>query len=154
MATSHNVASHELEQFDLGSQRSFVQPPASGVHTARPAENSLGAWLKVLGCFFVFWNTWGLASSFGVYQAYYESELLSHHSPSTISWIGTTQVFLLGLTGILAGPLYDRGYSQVLLAVGFCLVVFGLFMVSISTEFYQLLLAQGFCIGIGECLLT
>jgi hypothetical protein len=125
--------------------------PSSNAPQPAEPQNSGGmaAWLKILGCFFVFMNTWGLASSFGVYQAYYEANTLSSYSPSAISWIGTLQVFLLGFTGIFAGPLYDRGYVQALLGIGFLLVTLGLFMLSLSTSYYEVLLSQGICIGIG-----
>lgn len=143
------MASVELEDLRLRSR--VEQNPCPNVCLVAEREQSgVKAWLKVLGCFIIFINTYGMASSFGVYQAYYESTALPHHSPSTISWIGTAQVFFLGFTGIVAGPLYDRGYVQSVLAVGCSLVVVGLFMLSLSTEYYQILLSQGVCIGIGE----
>ncbi|KAF2100636.1 MFS general substrate transporter [Rhizodiscina lignyota] len=122
----------------------------NAVQPVEPQNGGTAAWLKVLGCFFVFVNTWGTASSFGVYQAFYETNSLSSYSPSAISWIGTVQVFLLGFTGVFAGPLYDRGYVQSLLGAGCFLMVFGLFMLSLSTEYYQIVLSQGVCIGIGN----
>ncbi|KAI9706209.1 MAG: hypothetical protein M1820_004970 [Bogoriella megaspora] len=141
------LESHELElqssSYTASHQTNFPQ-------SVSPTQASAKAWLRVLGCFIVFINTWGLASSFGVYQAFYQSDLLPSYSPSEISWIGTVQVFLLGFAGIFAGPLYDRGYVQSLLGVGFALVVLGLFMLSLSTKYYQILLSQGVCIGIGN----
>lgn len=77
-------------------------------------------------------NTDGIASTYGAYQAYYQTDKLASSSPSAISWIGTTQVFLLGFTGIFAGPLYNSGYIRSLLAVGGFLVVFGFFMLSLA----------------------
>ena len=49
-------------------------------------------------------------NSFGVYQAFYQSDELSSSPPSLISWIGSVQIFLAMDFGIVAGPLYDRGY--------------------------------------------
>lgn len=94
-------------------------------------------------------STYGIATSFGVYQAYYELDYLSTYTSSDISWIGTTQIFLIGLISTIAGPLYDHGYSSLLLCIGCALVVFGLFTLSFATTYWQVLLAQGFCIGIG-----
>ena len=54
---------------------------------------------------------------------------------------------------MVAGPLFDAGYFRSLLATGTFLVVFGMFMVSLCTEYWQVLLAQGFCVGIGAGLL-
>ena len=53
------------------------------------------------------------------------------------------------LVGACTGPIFDRGYLRVLLLVGSFGVVFGFMMLSLCTEFWQALLAQGFCIGLG-----
>lgn len=91
----------------------------------------------------------GLSSTFGAFQAYYKTELLPSYSSSTISWIGSLQSTLLTITGVLTGPLTDRGYLRPVMVVGHFMVVFGMFMISLSTEYYQVLLAQGICVGLG-----
>ena len=139
----------ELQESGNRTSRTPTTCSHNSLHPVEAPNGGATAWLKVLGCFFAFVNTWGLASSFGVYQAFYQTNTLSSYSPSAISWIGTVQVFLLGFTGTLAGPLFDRGFARSLLSVGCFLVVFGLFMLSVSTAFYQILLSQGVCIGIG-----
>lgn len=85
---------------------------------------------------------------YGVYQTYYSSSL-SSSSPSAISWIGSTQSFLLALLGTLVGPIYDSGYVRALLVVGSSLSVFGLFMTSICKEYWQFLISQGLVTGAG-----
>lgn len=104
---------------------------------------------RILGTFCVFFITWGGASSFGAYQAFYQRDLLAEHTPSVIAWIGTVQISLMGFTGIVSGALYDRGYIRALLIVGGALVVFGFMMLSLAKEYYQIILAQGICIGLG-----
>lgn len=94
-------------------------------------------------------NTWGLLNTFGAFQTYYESGELFAASSSDISWIGSIQSYMLLLTGLFAGPIYDRGYLRTLLFVGSFGIVFGHMMLSISTTYWEVLLAQGFCIGIG-----
>ena len=89
-------------------------------------------------------------NTFGTYQTYYEHELLSHVSSSQISWIGSVQAYLLVVIGVVTGPIFDRGYLRTLLLVGSFLTVFGLMMTSIATSYYQVLLAQGFCVGLGS----
>lgn len=91
----------------------------------------------------------GIVTAFGVFQTYYEQEILSLESPSTISWIGSIQSFLLLFVGAVTGPLFDAGYARQLLIVGSFLVPFGLMMTSVSKTFWQILLAQGFCVGLG-----
>ncbi|KAJ0335367.1 hypothetical protein COL922a_009342 [Colletotrichum nupharicola] len=121
-----------------------TQEPASNAVSQFPnIPNGGRAWLNVGGSWLIFMNTYGIASTYGAYQAYYQTEKLASSSPSAISWIGTTQVFLLGFTGILAGPLYDSRYIRSLLAVGGFLVVFGFFMLSLAAEYVPVVLSQG-----------
>ncbi|UKZ77003.1 hypothetical protein TrVFT333_004719 [Trichoderma virens FT-333] len=112
-------------------------------------NGGLKAWLQVVGAHFLWFNTWGIVNSFGVYQAYYESDLLSSRSPSEISWIGTFQGFLLVCFGIVGGPLFDYGYFHYLMVVGSLLIVVGLMTLSLATTYWQIFLAQGLCIGLG-----
>ncbi len=51
--------------------------------------------------------------------------------------------------GLMTGPLTDHGYLRPVMIVGHFMVVFGMFMLSTATEYYQVMLAQGFCVGIG-----
>ena len=88
-------------------------------------------------------------NSFGVYQSYYQNELLASSSAFKISWIGSTQAFLLFVIGVLTGPLFDRGYLNSLLLVGSILTILGIMMTSISTTYWQVVLTQGICLGLG-----
>lgn len=51
--------------------------------------------------------------------------------------------------GAVTGSIYDAGYVHSLMLVGSFLVVFGQMMLSLATTYYQVLLAQAICIGIG-----
>jgi MFS family permease len=56
---------------------------------------------------------------------------------------------------VYSGPLYDWGYLRALIITGSFMMVFGMFMTSLCHEYWQVLLAQGFFIGIGiGCLFT
>ncbi|ETS82739.1 hypothetical protein PFICI_04615 [Pestalotiopsis fici W106-1] len=112
-------------------------------------DGGLQAWLQVLGAFFLFFNTWGIINSFGVFQTYYEQDLLASSDSSDISWIGSLQSFFIMFLGFITGPVYDAGYFYHLLLVGSFLVTFGHMMLSLCTVFWQVLLAQSFCIGLG-----
>lgn len=96
----------------------------------------------------------GIVNTFGVYQTYYAGALLSNQSPSNISWIGSIQAFLLLLVGVVTGPLYDAGYFRALVITGSFLVVLGLMMTSVCTHYWQIMLAQGVCIGLGQGLIS
>ena len=114
-----------------------------------PPNGGFVAWLHVAGGFMLFFNTWGLLNAFGVFQTYYESGALFKRSSSDISWIGAIQATMLLLVGFITGPIYDRGYLRSLLALGSFGIVFGIMMLSICKTYGEVLLAQGFCVGIG-----
>ncbi|KAK1767215.1 putative major facilitator superfamily transporter protein [Phialemonium atrogriseum] len=122
--------------------------PAPAANGGIP-DGGTQAWLQVLGSWVILVNTWGLVNSFGVFQTYYETDLLKASSSSNISWIGSVQASLLMLVGVVSGPLYDAGYFRHLIVAGLVLIVFGQFMTSLCTQYWQVLLAQGFCMGIG-----
>ncbi|KAI0542550.1 major facilitator superfamily domain-containing protein [Xylaria digitata] len=115
----------------------------------RRVRHDLYGYLKVAGLFCVYFITLGQLAAFSTYQDYYEENLLAAYSPSTISWIGTTQVFLLGIVGLYSGALYDRGYTHEALIPGYALIVLGLLLLSFSCQYWHVLLSQGFLIGIG-----
>ena len=118
-----------------------------------PPDGGLNAWLKVFGSFLMYSNIWGFTLSFGAFQSYYEHDLLKTSSASAISWIGTIQSWLLILCGVLSGPLFDLGYFRPMLIIGNFGVVFGIFMLSLAKTYWQVLLAQGVCMGFSAGLL-
>ncbi|KAK2765351.1 hypothetical protein FQN54_008197 [Arachnomyces sp. PD_36] len=95
-------------------------------------------------------RAWGVINTFGVFQTYYERNILSDYSPSTIAWIGSLQACLLLTVGSVTGPLFDAGYFRQLLIFGWFMLPFGLMMTSLSTEFWQIMLAHGICVGLGS----
>lgn len=161
----------EAREQERGNALSKTQSRKSEIDPfGQPPDGGLNAWLKVLGCFLMYSNIWyvcistlrsrgsndyrrGFTLTFGAFQNYYQQHFLSHMTPSAISWIGTTQSFLLLSVGCLTGPLFDLGYFRSMLFLGNFLVVFGLFMLSLAREYYQIFLAQAVCIGLGAGLL-
>ncbi|KAL3451105.1 major facilitator superfamily domain-containing protein [Aspergillus insuetus] len=85
-----------------------------------PPNAEIRAWLQVVGSFFLFFNTWGIINSYGVFQTFYEGDFLEGTAPSTISWVGSLQSFLMMFLGVF-----------------------------LCHNFWQVLLAQAFCVGIG-----
>ena len=63
------------------------------------------------------------------------------------------QAFLFVFGGVVAGPLYDYGYLQGLVRGGSFLVVFGMMMTSLCSKYWQLVLAQGIVVGLGNAAL-
>ncbi|OTA97646.1 hypothetical protein M434DRAFT_382570 [Hypoxylon sp. CO27-5] len=91
--------------------------------------------------------TWGLITSFGIFQSTYEEMLQASHSK--VSWIGTVQIFVLLFLGTISGRASDAGLVHEAVLAVTLLIVFGMFMTSLATQYYQLFLAQGVCIGLG-----
>ncbi|CAG8953951.1 hypothetical protein HYFRA_00010912 [Hymenoscyphus fraxineus] len=112
-------------------------------------DSGLKPWLQVVSSFCVFFNTWGLVNSFGVFQTFYQSDFLVAQSPSNISWVGSLQTFLILVGAGLVGPLFDRGYLRILIQLGTFLVVFGMMMLSLCTQYWQVFLSQGLTVGLG-----
>lgn len=140
--TVGNIVEHEQDSLSL-TESQLPPPPDGGLH----------AWLKVFGGFLIYINIWGFTLSYGAFQSYYSSTLLRSSSPSSISWIGTVQAWLLVVIGVLSGPLFDMGYFRPMLFVGNFLVVFGIMMLSLCHTYWQVFLAQGVCMGLGAGLL-
>lgn len=137
-------------QDDDKADTSPAAPPTTAARSADEVpDGGLTAWLQVVGSAAILVNTWGVINTFGVFQAYYETDLLSSHSSSDISWIGSMQGCLLFLVGVVAGPLYDAGYFRNLLFAGLFLIVLGQFMTSLCTSYWQVMLAQGITMGLG-----
>jgi MFS family permease len=84
-----------------------------------------------------------------VFQQYYESDILSGYSPSTISWIPSLQIFFMMGMGPFVGEIYDHFGPKWLILIGSIMHVFGVMMTSLGTEYYQILLAQGLCSALG-----
>jgi MFS family permease len=85
----------------------------------------------------------------GVFQTYYE-KTFPHISASSISWIGSIHLALLIALGVVTGPLFDYGYLRSLVCIGSFLSVLGMIMISISTQYWHLVVSQGVLLGIGS----
>ncbi|KAL4802445.1 major facilitator superfamily domain-containing protein [Aspergillus unguis] len=116
-------------------------------------EGGLQGWLQVFGTLFILFNIWGLAFAFGSFQSFYVLTFLPNSNASAISWIGTMQSWLLIIGGLVSGPLFDLGYYRVMIIAGAFLSVFGIMMLSLATKYYQIMLSQGICAGLGFGLL-
>jgi MFS family permease len=94
--------------------------------------------------------SWLIIAAIGIFQEYYQTDLLKQYTPSSISWIVSLETFFMFLGGPIIGTLYDNYGPRWILLCGSFLHVFGLFMTSLSTEYYQILLSQGICSPLGS----
>ncbi|KAK8910444.1 hypothetical protein QC760_001392 [Botrytis cinerea] len=60
------------------------------------------------------------------------------------------QIFLLFFVGTFTGRLTDAGYFRSVFLIGTIIGLLGIFMTSISTTYWQVFLAQGICMGLGN----
>jgi len=129
----------------------FFRAPQSSSDPLPPPDGGLQAWIQVLVGHLINFNIWGQIQSFGIFQPIYSSTL--SQSPSSISWIGSLQILLVYFVGTFSGRAMDAGYFRLMLVLGLSLQVFGIFMTSLAGSYWQLLLSQGICQGLGNGLL-
>lgn len=112
-----------------------------------PPDGGARAWTMAAMGHLVVFTTWGYIASFSVFESYYVNSL--GKPASDISWIGTFEVFLLFFLGTLSGRALDAGLFKWVFGAGVVVLLLGVFMTSLATDYYQVFLAQGVCIGIG-----
>ncbi|KAH8726189.1 major facilitator superfamily domain-containing protein [Phaeosphaeriaceae sp. PMI808] len=112
-----------------------------------PPDGGLLAWTQIFCAWLAIMNSWGFANSFGAFQPYYESIL--PESASTISWIGSIQACLMFALGMFGGRALDRGWFRPTIAIGIAIQILGIFALSGAKSYWQFLLTQGFCTGVG-----
>lgn len=111
-------------------------------------DGGLKAWLMVFGAMCNTFSTFGYVNSWGIFQAYYQTTVLSDSTPSNIAWIGSIQYSLVFLPGLITGRLFDLGYfHSVFLPCSFLLVL-ATFLVAECHVYWQFLLCQGFAVGV------
>ena len=149
-APTSTAPSHVSDDDKEKSQK----PETPLVHLVQlPPDGGARAWLVVFGGWCCYLSSYGWLSSIGVFQTYYEQNLLRSHSSSTIAWILSVQVFILSGTAPINGKIFDSYGSHALIRIGTFLHVFGIMMISLSTKYYQLFLAQSICSGIGAAMI-
>ena len=139
----HNISLHSM-LWRLITRKSNVDGP---IDTNSPPDGGITAWMVVAMCHLAGFNTWGFLNAFGVLQPYYVSHL--GRPPSDISWIGSLQAFILFFLSAFSGRLSDAGYFHQTLFVGTALQLLGIFSASFARNYWQLLLSQGICVGVG-----
>ncbi|KKZ66448.1 hypothetical protein EMCG_07840 [[Emmonsia] crescens] len=126
---------------------SLVRTKDSGIDPGPPPDGGFNAWFQAGLSHLVICNTWGYINSFGVFQSHYTESL--QRAPSDISWVGSIQIFLLFFIGTFSGRATDAGYFKAVWTAGAVTLIFGIFMTSLTTTYWQLFLSQGLCMGIG-----
>ncbi|KAJ7646487.1 major facilitator superfamily domain-containing protein [Roridomyces roridus] len=137
----------------LGKLELGLEAESSVVNDEFPVKDGgLKAWCTLIGGTLIFASTIGYINAFGVYQDHYTRGGLS---ASSVSWLGSTQLFLLVSLGLPAGKLVDMGYFRHTICAGSIIYIGSLLAVSFTdqTKYYQIFLSQGLGMGLGSGLL-
>ncbi|KKK22057.1 hypothetical protein AOCH_005620 [Aspergillus ochraceoroseus] len=121
----------------------------AAVRDGPPPDGGLRAWWTVAGGFCGLFVSFGWINCIGVFIDYYKTHQLRDFPTSTITWITSLEIFMMFFGGPVVGALFDNFGPRWILIIGSFFHVFGLMMTSISSEYYQFLLAQGICSPIG-----
>ncbi|KAJ8690333.1 hypothetical protein PTI98_011764 [Pleurotus ostreatus] len=149
--TAHTSSLQSLDE--KRTSLSSGQPVLKLAPPAPQVDGGKRAWCTLVGGILITTVTFGYSNSFGVYQDIYTRSHAA--SASSVSWIGSTQLFFLFAVGLPAGKLMDMGYMRYTNIIGTIIYVFSLFMVSLAhtDTYYQVYLAQGLGLGIGAGIL-
>lgn len=135
------MEAQDLER--IGTRRTHQ----SSIVLPEPPDGGLRAWTQVAMGWIVIFTTWGYVNSFGSFQSYYTSVL--PQSSFDISWIGSLQVWLTFFGSAFSGRLLDAGLFVPTFLIGSTMQLLGIFLMSISTKYWHLMLTQGILTGFG-----
>ncbi|KAI1653476.1 riboflavin transporter MCH5 [Daldinia decipiens] len=141
-----NVIEADMEKGGVAPQAPVT---AGGFNPADFPDGGLEAWLVVAGGFCALFSTFGLVNGVGTFVSYYASGPLSNYNVSTITWITSIQIFIMSALNAVMGRLFDNYGPRYLLIIGTLVFIFGMMMLSLSTQYYQILLSQGIVSAVG-----
>ncbi|KAH9849484.1 MFS general substrate transporter [Lenzites betulinus] len=127
-------------------QSRAASPPQVPQEAEYP-DGGLKAWLAVFGAVLALFCC-GQLTAFGAFETWYAQNQLRDLPASSISWIGSLQLWVLYFSGGFLGRIFDAFGPHVILIPGSILLVFATMVTSICTQYYQFLLAQGLLTGL------
>jgi MFS family permease len=116
-------------------------------------EGGLEAWLVVLGSWAAMAGSMGSLNFLGSLHAWISTHQLSTYSSSSVGWIFSTFPFFLYFAGVQIGPLFDVYGPRALVITGSIGLVASFMFLSVSTEYYQIMLSFGVLGGLSTCCL-
>lgn len=125
----------------------------SKTHPHIHLDGGLKAYLTTLGAFTALFFTFGQMNAFGTFQAWYSAHQLAGMSPSTISWIGSLQLWIFFVSGYPIGRLFDLYGPTHLMSAGTLCYFASITLTSVCGQYYQYILTQGILFGLGVGLL-
>jgi MFS family permease len=117
-------------------------------------EGGPRAWFVIFGSFCIICGTFGLISSVGLFQAYWQAHQLSSFKTRDIGWISAVNVFLNLFLGVQIGPLFDRYGPRWLVLVGSLTYVVSLVLLAQCKKYWHFMLVYGVVSGTSSAFLT
>ncbi|CBQ67887.1 related to Monocarboxylate transporter 1 [Sporisorium reilianum SRZ2] len=130
-----------------------VEKVSSATDYGPAPDGGMQAWLVVAGTFLLIMTNFGLLTSYGVFQSYYVSHTLAHLPPSTVSWIGSLQTFMILGGSFVFGKISDDYGSRCVLVGGSVITFVAMLGVSFCSTLVQLIVVQGVLFGLGGSML-
>ncbi|KAH8106911.1 MFS general substrate transporter [Cristinia sonorae] len=139
----------ETAKDDKGSVEDAIETPpvAAQALLNDPPDGGFKAWSAVFGAACGAFATFGYVNAWGVFQSYYEEQILRDTSPSTIAWIGSIEYALILAPGLLTGRMFDRGYVRLPISIASATLVASTFLTAECKKYWQFLLCQGILAG-------
>ncbi|KAF2652364.1 MFS general substrate transporter [Lophiostoma macrostomum CBS 122681] len=123
-------------------------PSHAELRLFEPPDGGFRAWACVAGCFLLQFCGFGYINACGLFQYHYSAVLLPDQSSSSLAWITTLQICLLFLFGPAVGQLIDVYGARKVTVPFSVLAILCVCMLSLCTEYWQIMLAQGVGFGI------
>lgn len=146
----------ETPQEEQGQGEPELEPSITSLSRADYTfpEGGFKAWSVVFGSFSIITGTFGLLSSVGLLQAYWQEHQLAAYKTRDIGWISAVNVFLNLFLGVQIGPLFDRHGPRHLLAIGSVVYVVSLVLLGQCSTYWHFMLLYGIMCGTSSAFLT
>ncbi|KAG1450916.1 hypothetical protein G6F46_002108 [Rhizopus delemar] len=137
------------EERHIPDEKDIEKPESISITTEEivPPDGGRG-WLVVLGSFMGMFAIFGYNYSWGVYLAYYKTEVYIGQM-STLSWIGSICVALFFIIGPFNQLIIERMGYKYMLATGTVCCTAALILASFAKEVWHVFLTQGVLFGLG-----
>ncbi|CAG7961418.1 unnamed protein product [Penicillium salamii] len=107
-------------------------------------EGGTTAWVVVAGASMMLACTFGMMSTVGVLQSYWETHQLKNYTSSTIGWIPSIFIFLNLVLGLQVGPMFDRYGPRWIMLVGSVCYTLCIFLLGSCQQYYQFMICLAF----------
>ena len=108
-------------------------------------EGGTTAWVVVAGASMMLACTFGMMSTVGVLQSFWETHQLKAYTSSTIGWIPSIFIFLNLVLGLQVGPMFDRYGPRWIMLIGSVCYTICIFLLGSCEKYYQFMI----CLALG-----